>query len=161
MAITKYFDKIPDISYEGPDSTNPFAYRYYDPEFKVGGKTLADWCRFAVCYWHTFRGNGSDPFGPGSLERPWEDGTDSVEWPSSAPMWCLTSFKSSASTFTASTIATSPPRATPSVKPTPTSGKLLAMQKLQKQDRHQAPLGHRQHVLASTLYPRCEHQPQR
>ena len=79
MALTKYFDKIPDISYEGPDSTNPFAYRYYDPEHKVGGKTLADWCRFAVCYWHTFRGNGSDPFGPGSLERPWEDGTDSVD----------------------------------------------------------------------------------
>lgn len=79
MSLTKYFDKIPAINYEGPDSDNPFAYRYYDPSHKIAGKTLKDWCRFAVCYWHTFRGTGADPFGPGTLVRPWEDGTDSVD----------------------------------------------------------------------------------
>ncbi|TVR14229.1 MAG: xylose isomerase [Planctomycetota bacterium] len=79
MSLTPYFDHIPTIAYEGPDSDNPFAYRWYDPSFKVAGKTLQDWCRFAVCYWHTFRGTGGDPFGPGGLTRPWEDGSDSVE----------------------------------------------------------------------------------
>lgn len=79
MPRTTFFKDIPDIRYEGPDSDNPFAYRWYNPDEKVLGKRMEDWLRFAVCYWHTFRGAGADPFGPGTMERPWEDGSDSLE----------------------------------------------------------------------------------
>ncbi len=72
-----YFPDVPDrIPFEGPDSTNPLAYRHYNPAELVEGKSMADHLRFAVCYWHTFRGTGSDPFGPGCAVRPWEDGTN-------------------------------------------------------------------------------------
>ncbi|HEX4609109.1 MAG TPA: xylose isomerase, partial [Urbifossiella sp.] len=75
-----FFPEVPAaIPYEGPDSQNPLAYRHYNPVEVVDGKSMADHLRFAVCYWHTFRGTGSDPFGPGCAIRPWEDGTDSVE----------------------------------------------------------------------------------
>lgn len=73
-----FFD-VPKIQYEGPDSTNPLAFRHYNPDETVEGKSMRDHLRFAVAYWHTFRGTGSDPFGPGCAVRPWEDGTDSVE----------------------------------------------------------------------------------
>src|SRR4051812_4325637 len=73
-----FFD-VERIKYEGPDSKNPLAFRHYNPDEVVEGKTMADHFRFAVAYWHTFRGTGSDPFGPGCAVRPWEDGTDSVE----------------------------------------------------------------------------------
>jgi xylose isomerase len=79
MALTKHFDAIPTISYEGPESDNPFAYKWYDPKAKVMGKPMKDWMRNAVCYWHTFRGTALDIFGPGTLVRPWEDGTNSLD----------------------------------------------------------------------------------
>ena len=72
------FPDISKIKYEGPDSKNPLAYRHYNPSELVEGKPMKDHLRFAVCYWHTFRGMGGDPFGPGCAVRPWEDGTDSV-----------------------------------------------------------------------------------
>ena len=72
-----FFPDVPKIKYDGPDSTNPLAYRHYNPDEVVEGKSMRDHLRFAVCYWHTFRGTGSDPFGPGCAVRPWEDGTDS------------------------------------------------------------------------------------
>lgn len=74
-----FFPDVPKIKYEGPDSKNPLAFRHYNPEEKVEGKSMKEHLRFAVCYWHTFRGMGGDPFGPGCAMRPWEDGTDSVE----------------------------------------------------------------------------------
>ena len=74
-----FFPDVPKIKYEGPDSTNPLAYRHYNPDEIVEGKSMRDHLRFAVSYWHTFRGTGSDPFGPGCAVRPWEDGTDSPE----------------------------------------------------------------------------------
>ncbi|MEZ6140813.1 MAG: xylose isomerase [Zavarzinella sp.] len=74
-----FFPDVPKIAFEGPHSTNPLAYRHYNPDEIVEGKTMRDHLRFAVCYWHTFRGTGSDPFGPGTALRPWEDGTDSVD----------------------------------------------------------------------------------
>src|SRR5437660_984784 len=73
-----FFD-VSRIRYEGPDSTNPLSFRHYNPDEKVEGNTMREHLRFAVCYWHTFRGTGADPFGPGCAVRPWEDGTDSVE----------------------------------------------------------------------------------
>jgi xylose isomerase len=73
------FPEISSIPFEGPQSKNPLAYRYYNPDEKVEGRTMRDHLRFSVVYWHTFRGTGADPFGPGCAVRPWEDGSDSVE----------------------------------------------------------------------------------
>jgi xylose isomerase len=73
------FPEISKIKYEGPQSKNPLAFRWYNATEKVEGKTMAEHLRFAVVYWHTFRGTGSDPFGAGTMQRPWDDGSDSVE----------------------------------------------------------------------------------
>ncbi|QDT75783.1 xylose isomerase [Lacipirellula limnantheis] len=73
------FPEIGKIPYEGPQSKNPLAFRHYNADEKVEGKTMRDHLRFSVVYWHTFRGTGSDPFGPGTAVRPWESGSDTVE----------------------------------------------------------------------------------
>jgi xylose isomerase len=73
------FPEVTKIKYEGPKSDNPLAFRWYNPGEMVAGKTMKDHLRFTVVYWHTFRGSGSDPFGGGTMDRPWEDGTDSVQ----------------------------------------------------------------------------------
>jgi xylose isomerase len=73
------FPDIPTIQYEGPSSDSPFAFRWYNPEELVEGKTMKDHFRFSIVYWHTFRGTGADPFGPGTAVRPWDDGSESVE----------------------------------------------------------------------------------
>jgi xylose isomerase len=71
-----YFPEVQrPIPYEGPDSRNPLAFRYYDRNRVVAGKKMSEHLKFAVCYWHTLRGTGSDPFGGASFERPW--GTES------------------------------------------------------------------------------------
>ncbi len=74
-----FFPDVSKIKYEGADSKNPLAFRHYNDAEVVEGKTMKEHLRFAVCYWHTFRGTGGDPFGPGCAVRPWEDGTDSLE----------------------------------------------------------------------------------
>jgi xylose isomerase len=71
-----YFPDVPKIRFEGPDSKNPLSFRHYDETEIVAGKSMKEHLRFAVCYWHTFRGMGGDPFGPGCAVRPWEDGTN-------------------------------------------------------------------------------------
>jgi xylose isomerase len=73
------FPEIDKIRYEGPDSKNPLAFRWYNEDEVVEGQTMKEHLRFSVVYWHTFRGTGSDPFGAATMVRPWEDGTDSVE----------------------------------------------------------------------------------
>lgn len=73
------FPEIDKIQYEGPDSDNPLAFRWYNPDEMVEGKSMKDHLRFSIVYWHTFRGTGSDPFGPGTAVRPWDDGSDSVD----------------------------------------------------------------------------------
>ena len=73
------FPDIPKIQYEGPESKNPLAFRWYNPDEVVAGKTMREHFRFTVVYWHTFRGTGSDPFGAATLQRPWDDGTESVD----------------------------------------------------------------------------------
>jgi len=73
------FPEVPKIPYEGPDSKNPLAFRWYQEDEVVEGRTMREHLRFSVVYWHTFRGTGSDPFGAGTMVRPWEDGSDSVE----------------------------------------------------------------------------------
>jgi xylose isomerase len=73
------FPEISRIPFEGPQSKNPLAFRWYNADEKVEGRTMRDHLRFSVVYWHTLRGMGSDPFGPGCAVRPWDDGSDSVE----------------------------------------------------------------------------------
>ena len=74
-----FFSDVAKIKFEGPESTNPLSFRHYNPDEMVEGKTMKEQLRFSVAYWHTFRGTGSDPFGPGCAQRPWEDGGDSVD----------------------------------------------------------------------------------
>lgn len=76
--MTEYFD-VPKIPYEGPSSKNPLAFRYYNADELVEGKPMKEHLRFAVAWWHTFCGTGSDPFGPGCAVRPWDDGSNSLE----------------------------------------------------------------------------------
>ena len=72
------FPNISKIPFEGPKSKNPLAFRNYNPEELVDGKTMKDHLRFSVTYWHTFRGMGADMFGSGTAIRPWDDGSSSV-----------------------------------------------------------------------------------
>ena len=69
--MTDFFKGISAIGYEGPDSTNEFAFRQYNPEEMLGGKKMKDHLRFAVAYWHSFAWPGGDPFGGQTFERPW------------------------------------------------------------------------------------------
>src|SRR5579862_4688461 len=75
---TSAFPNIARIKYEGPKSRNPLAFKHYHATEKIAGKTMRDHLRFAVCYWHTFRNPLSDPFGPGTALRPWDDGSNTV-----------------------------------------------------------------------------------
>lgn len=75
----EYFKGIEKIAYEGPESDNPLSYRWYDARKVVAGKTLEEHLRFAVAYWHSFNGNGSDPFGGPSLYFPWDEHTDVIQ----------------------------------------------------------------------------------
>ncbi len=68
-----YFPGIGKIKFEGPDSQNPLAFKWYDENRVVAGKTMKEHLRFAVAYWHTFCGTGGDPFGPGTQIFPWDD----------------------------------------------------------------------------------------
>ena len=75
----EYFKGINAISYEGRDSDNPLAFKYYDPKKVVAGKTMEDHFKFAIAYWHTFCGQGSDPFGPGTQSFPWDQSKDPLQ----------------------------------------------------------------------------------
>jgi xylose isomerase len=79
MTMPLAFADIPRISYEGPRSRNPLAFRHYNPDEVVEGKTMGDHLRFSVVYWHTFRNRLADPFGSGAALRPWDDGSESVD----------------------------------------------------------------------------------
>ena len=69
--MTDFFNGIPAIRYEGPDSDNEFAFHHYNPDEVVMGKRMEDHLRFAVAYWHSFAYQGGDPFGGQTFERPW------------------------------------------------------------------------------------------
>ncbi len=73
------FPEVRKITFEGPQSKNPLAFRYYEENRQVAGKTMKEQLRFSVAYWHTMRGSGGDPFGPGTMLRPWEAAEDSVD----------------------------------------------------------------------------------
>jgi xylose isomerase len=74
--MSGYFDHISPIKFEGPDSDNPLAFKYYDPKKVIMGKTVEEHLRVAVCYWHNFCWNGADVFGGDTFGRPWLAGTN-------------------------------------------------------------------------------------
>jgi len=78
MKKTASFFKTPTIAFEGPKSANALAFKHYNPDEVVDGKTMAEHMRFSIAYWHAFRGAGSDQFGSGTINRPWESGKDPV-----------------------------------------------------------------------------------
>ncbi len=75
----EYFPGISQIGYEGPGSDNALAFKSYDPDRVVAGKTMEEHLRFAVCYWHNFCATGADPFGPGTQQHPWAVKDDAMD----------------------------------------------------------------------------------
>ena len=73
-----HFPRIKTIAYAGPSTANALAFRHYNPDELVDGKKMSAHLRFSIAYWHSFRGTGTDPFGPGTIQRPWEKGRDPV-----------------------------------------------------------------------------------
>jgi xylose isomerase len=102
MSKETHFQNIGNIAYEGPRTENALAFRHYNPAEVIDGKTMKEHMRFSIAYWHAFRGVGADPFGPGTIVRPWEQGTDAVSIAKKrmdaafeffqkieAPFWCF------------------------------------------------------------------------
>lgn len=75
----EYFKGIGKIKYEGPESDNPLAFKAYDENRKVGDRTMREQLRFSVCFWHSFCGEGADPFGPGTRPMPWKESADPMQ----------------------------------------------------------------------------------
>ena len=75
----EYFKGIGEIKFEGKESDNPLAFKYYNPDQVVAGKTMREHFKFAIAYWHTFCGQGSDPFGPGTQNFAWDQSSDAVQ----------------------------------------------------------------------------------
>ncbi|KIQ25525.1 xylose isomerase [Flavobacterium sp. MEB061] len=75
----EYYKGIGQIKFEGKESDNPLAFKYYNPEQVVAGKTMREHFRFAIAYWHTFCGQGSDPFGPGTQKFAWDQSSDPIQ----------------------------------------------------------------------------------
>ena len=76
---TEYYKGINKIKFEGKESDNPLAFKYYNPEKLVAGKPMKDHFKFAVAYWHTFCGQGADPFGLGTQNFPWDKSDDPMQ----------------------------------------------------------------------------------
>ncbi|MDO6472590.1 xylose isomerase [Maribacter sp. 1_MG-2023] len=79
MANKEYFKGIDKIKFEGKESDNPLAFKYYNPDQVVAGKTMRDHFKFSTAYWHTFCGQGSDPFGPGTQSFEWDKSSDAIQ----------------------------------------------------------------------------------
>jgi xylose isomerase len=75
----EYYKGIGQIKFEGKESDNPLAFKYYNPEQVVAGKTMREHFKFAIAYWHTFCGQGSDPFGPGTQNFAWDQSSDPIQ----------------------------------------------------------------------------------
>ena len=75
----EFYKGIGAISFEGKESDNPLAFKYYNPDQVVMGKTMKEHFRFAIAYWHSFCGQGGDPFGPGTQQFPWDQSSDPIQ----------------------------------------------------------------------------------
>jgi len=76
---TQYFPDVTAIKYEGPDSKNPLAFKHYNPDEVIAGKTMKDHLRFGCAYWHCMKGSGADPFGVGTRIMPWNDASSQMQ----------------------------------------------------------------------------------
>ena len=154
------FPEIAKIKFEGPKSRNPLAFRHYNANEVVEGKTMKDHLRFGVAYWHTFRGTGSDPFGPGTAVRPWEGPEDNVDNAQKrvrvafefieklgAPFYCFHDRDVAPEGKTLAETQQEPRRGRQGAQ-----GRAAA-------DRHQAAVGHGQPVQQPALHARRGHQP--
>lgn len=79
MAHKEYFKGINKIQFEGKESDNPLAFKYYNPDQIVAGKTMKEHFKFAIAYWHSFCGQGGDPFGPGTQNFAWDQSSDPIQ----------------------------------------------------------------------------------
>jgi xylose isomerase len=79
LSSKEYFKGIDSIKFEGKESNNPLAFKYYNPSQIVAGKTMREHFKFAIAYWHTFCGQGSDPFGPGTQNFAWDQASDPIQ----------------------------------------------------------------------------------
>ncbi len=77
--MTEFFPGVGKIKYEGADSNDPFSFKHYDADEVIGGKSMAEHLRFAVCYWHTFKGLGGDPFGGPTMLRDYNNSADPMQ----------------------------------------------------------------------------------
>ena len=77
--MSNYFEDVSKIKFEGAGSSNPLAFKYYNPEELVGGKSMEDTLRFSMAYWHTFAATGADMFGVGTWLRPWNNAASPME----------------------------------------------------------------------------------
>jgi xylose isomerase len=97
-----HFPAIDQIRFEGASPDKPLAFRHYQPDEIIDGKPLKDHLRFSIAYWHSFRGEGADPFGPATIRRTWEQGADAISIAKTrmdaafefftkirAPYWCF------------------------------------------------------------------------
>ncbi len=75
----EFFPQVTKATYKGPASTDLLSFRYYNPDEEILGKKMKEWLKFSVCYWHSFRGSGADPFGLPTIKRHWDDGSESLE----------------------------------------------------------------------------------
>ena len=75
----EFFPEIKKIQFEGKDSKNPMAFHYYDADKVIMGKTMHDWLRFAMAWWHTLCAEGGDQFGGGTKTFPWNQGANALE----------------------------------------------------------------------------------
>lgn len=106
-----YFDQLDRVRYEGSKSSNPLAFRHYNPDELVLGKRMEEHLRFAACYWHTFCWNGADMFGVGAFNRPWQQPGEAWRWRSVKQMSHLSFSTSYMCHFIASTMWMFPLRA--------------------------------------------------
>lgn len=79
MSYNQYFKGIDKIKFEGKASDNPLAFKYYNPDQLVAGKTMREHFKFAIAYWHSFCGQGADPFGAGTQNFPWDSNSDPLQ----------------------------------------------------------------------------------
>ncbi|NOW91559.1 xylose isomerase [Clostridium beijerinckii] len=77
--MREYFENVSKINYEGANSKNPYSFKYYDPDEIIGDKAMKEHLRFALSYWHTLTATGADPFGVGTMIRPWDSETNEMD----------------------------------------------------------------------------------
>ena len=165
------FPDIQTIPYEGPSSKNPLAFKHYNPDELVDGKTMREHLRFSVVYWHTFRGTGSDPFGAGTMLRPWDDGSNSINNAQKRARVAFEFIEKLGAPFYAfhdrdvapegASLAESNKNLDAVVKVLKDNKVDVMVSYLPKPHRHQAPLGHSVSVCESAIPPRRGDKPER